>query len=815
MTDRNHDDDSARSDARPLSGIRVVEAGEYISAAYATKVLHDLGADVIKLEPRAGDRLRLAGPFRSEDGASAEVRANEGGLFAYLNAGKRSAAVDLAEPSDFEYALRLIESADVLVHNLSPSVARRVRLAPADLERCETLIYTSITPFGLEGPRADWAATDLTVLAAGGWAYLSPGGGSDPDRPPVKPFGHCADFQAGIHAALVTLAALHERDRSGLGQTVDVSAQECIAGALEGALVRYLYVGEVASRLGQWSYAPRCVVEAADGMLFINILEDDQWGRFVELMGSPEWARAEVFADREGRAAQAVALKSLIADWARDQRIDDFFRRTGEAGLPCSPVMDVRQILESDHLKERSFFQPIVAADGSTIVAPGSPFSPGLGARPDGPAPALDTGARPGFGAAPPRARGTPPLGAEPNAGTPLAGVRVLDLSWVWAGPYCTLNLAHLGAEVIRVESRNRLDIQRRLPPYAGNIPGVNRAGLSNQWNLGKRSVTIDFSLPAGQALVRELAAVSDIVVENFSVGTLDRYGLGWSDLGRVNPALIMVSLSAFGATGPSRNHIAYGSTQVMMSGLATLSGEEGDPPTDVGLSYGDPNAGLHGAVAALAALRARDFTGQGCWLDLSQWEALLAVLPEGLLHQAMRGVPPRRLGNRDPQLVPHGFYRASGTDAWVSIAVQSDRHWPALARLLGVEDDERLLTARGRRECADVIDSHLEQWTRERSAWESAETLQEIGVAAFPLLSTRELATDPHLAARGFFVRPPHAEIGEFPHTGAPWHFSRSSVGPFAAAPLLGADNEAVLQDLLGKSPAEITELSDTGVLR
>jgi benzylsuccinate CoA-transferase BbsF subunit len=243
----------------------------------------------------------------------------------------------------------------------------------------------------------------------------------------------------------------------------------------------------------------------------------------------------------------------------------------------------------------------------------------------------------------------------------PLAGVRVADFTWVWAGPFCTLQLAHLGAEVIRVESASRTCVTRLLPPFADGRPGANRSGYFNQYNQGKLSLALDLKQAEGIAVARELVAQCDIVCENFAAGVMDRMGLGYETLRALRPDLIMIALSGYGASGPDREFVSYGPAQVPLSGMSSLTGYAGWPPMHVGISYGDPTGGLHGAVAVLAALWHRAETGEGQYIDLSQWETSIAVLAEGVLAQSLAGAPPPRNGNRDPQLAPHGVFRCAG----------------------------------------------------------------------------------------------------------------------------------------------------------
>ena len=398
----------------------------------------------------------------------------------------------------------------------------------------------------------------------------------------------------------------------------------------------------------------------------------------------------------------------------------------------------------------------------------------------------------------------------------PLTGIRVFDMSWMWAGPYCSLQLAQLGAEVIKVESSDHPDMNRIVQPFAEGVSGLNRGGSFNQWNQGKRSFLIDLKKPGALDLAREVAATCDVFVENFAVGVVQRLGLGWDVMSKLNPRLVMASLSGFGTTGPYRERTAFGNTLAMISGLSTLTGYEGGPPSAVGISYADPNAGLHGTFAILAALWKREQTGVGQYIDVSLWEALMAVMPEGILPFTMRGEQLPRMGNRDVQLAPHGIYRAAGEDEWVSISVRNEDEWRRLANAIdpALVDDARFGTAEARKQNEDELNGVISAWTSTRDRWQIAEQLQAAGVAAVPVMDMKDIAEDPHLNERGFFVQLEHPEIGRMKHAGIPWKLHGTPVAFEEPAPCMGEDNEYIITQLLGRSREEYDRLAAEGVL-
>lgn len=400
----------------------------------------------------------------------------------------------------------------------------------------------------------------------------------------------------------------------------------------------------------------------------------------------------------------------------------------------------------------------------------------------------------------------------------PLEGIRVADFTWVWAGPFCTLQLAHLGAEVIRVESAARTCVTRLLPPFADGQPGPNRSGYFNQYNQGKLSLALDLKQPEAIAVARDLAATCDVVCENFAAGVMDRMGLGYEVLRARRPDLIMIALSGYGATGPEREFVSYGPAQVPLSGLSSLTGYAGWPPMHVGISYGDPTGGLHGALAVLAALLHRDATGAGQYIDLSQWETTVAMLGEGVLEQSLGGAPPPRQGNRDAAMAPHGVFRCAGEQRWVALAVRDDGEWQALAAAIGqpaLAGDPRFATAAARKANEDALEALLGAWTRPRQAEVVVAQLQAAGIPASVSMSSRDLAADPDLAASGFFVELPHPEVGTRLHLGIPWTMSSTPCQVRRPAPCLGEHTDEVLTRVLGYAPERIAALRAAGVLK
>ena len=399
----------------------------------------------------------------------------------------------------------------------------------------------------------------------------------------------------------------------------------------------------------------------------------------------------------------------------------------------------------------------------------------------------------------------------------PLDGIRVADFCWAWAGPYGALQLAHLGADVIRIESAKRLCPSRLIPPWPDNESGVNRAGYFNQYNQGKRSLTLDLKAPEAIDIAKTLVSKSDIVMNNFASGVMEKLGVGYDVLRRIKPDIIMVSLPGYGTSGPEKDFVSYGPPQVAQSGLSALTGYVGGPPMMAGFSYGDPNGGVHATFAVMAALLHREKTGQGQYIDLSQWEAAIMLLPEAVMDYSMNGTQPERMGNRDPHMAPHGVFRSKGDDRWVSLSVRDEAEWQRLCEVMGqpeLSSDTRFASLAARKENEAALEEIVTAWTQERTADEATQALQNAGIPAYPALDAIDMVNSPHVGARDYFVELEHPEVGTRRHMGIPWTMSRTPCEIRRPAPCLGQDTDAVLTDVVGLSQDEIAALREKDIL-
>ena len=353
-----------------LSGIRVVECGNMVSAAYCGKLLADFGADVVKVEERSGDSSRKRGPFPGDT-----PHDEKSGLFLYLNTNKRGVTLDATQPTGEALLQSLCAGADILVHNYGPGEMSRFGL---DFERLANtnsgLIMTSISYFGQTGPHSGYSAYDLTASNAGGWASISPGASDYPELPPLRAFGQQTEFQAGVHSAVATLGAYYHKCITGEGQHVDVSIQECVAAILEMNFMHYTYGGVETSRLGRRSIYPWCMLDCKDGKLFVICVEEDQWKRFVELMEEPEWANLEIFEDRVLRGQNYDALVPFLQEFASNWTVADLYKAGQQRRICMAPVNQMEDLLASEHLKARNFFTKISHEVAGSLEYPGAPF---------------------------------------------------------------------------------------------------------------------------------------------------------------------------------------------------------------------------------------------------------------------------------------------------------------------------------------------------------------------------------------------------------------------------------------------------------
>lgn len=805
-----------------LAGLRVLDLAGGVAGGYCSKLLADLGADAILVEPPEGDACRRLGPFPGD-----VENPEQSGLFLSLHAGKRNVVADLESAEGIALVKRLAKDADVLLTADQPDALARRGLDVDELQHANpALVHVSLTHFGLTGPYRDWQGDEITDYAMGGYLFF----GGDPERGPLMVPGFQAQHHAGMQGAIAALVALGERDRSGLGQVIDVSTVEAMLSAHSWTSVSWSHEGQVMGRM------PTDLIRCADGWVFFMLTNLEGLAVLIE---RPDLLDDMRFSTVLNRLQHRTELQEIVGHWCAGQTMESIYRRGQELRVAVTPVHTVRDLAASAQLESRDWFRTVEHPHAGTTSLPGAPYH--LTATPAiiaGPAPLLDEHGdeirHDGWGTdesrrahaadRPTNENSNPPIApatwAAPAAAAPLplAGLRVLELTANWAGPLAGRYLADLGAEVIKVESPQR-PATRGLH-YAGGdgrTRPYNRSGYFNKLNRNKLGIALDLSLPAGRDAFLRLVERADVVIENNSARVLSNLDLTYDVLRQAKPDIILCSMSGFGGSGPERDYVAYGSNIETASGLAALMGYHDDPtPHRTGSYYADPVAGAHGAVAILAALRHRARTGEGQRIDLSLLESAAALFGEALMDWSLNRRVPLPRGNRHPRHAPQGCYRTAGNDSWLALTVRTDEEWQSLCRVLDRPDlaqDESLGTASGRQAQHDMLDEAIGRWSEGLDHYEAARRLQAAHVPAAPVLANWELLSDPHLHARGFYVPVPHPEAGVLPYPGMPWHFSRTPAAVRGGAPCFAEHNTLVFRDVLGLCDAEIAALYAAGV--
>ena len=810
-------------------GITVVELGGGIASAWCGRLLAGAGADVVHCGPEGGSRLRDSRPHLP-DGRSA--------LFEYLGMYKRSAVLSDADLD------RLVATADIVIDEVDVEAGEGPEVVAVRAERFRRLnprlVAVSCGPFGLTGPYAGRRSSALVDWAMSGYAAIT----GDADREPLQGGGPWCAYVNGLTAAVGAMAALRTAERTGRGQLVDVAAMDAMTALHQWTVILATHQGVRKRRSGNRhaeSFHPLGILPCKDGAVAIAVSSPAQWEGFCLALGMPELLADERFATGGDRFDRADELDALILPWLLERSQRDIVELLQDHNVPTSPVLDVLSVQDDEQLAARRFWQPLPHL-GEGVVAPSLPVRGPVPPkrRPRAPDLGEDTSnvlAELGAAASPVPAS----VAAHPPA-LPLEGVRIVELSIAWAGPLAARFCADLGADVVRVEHRDSRGTSLtpgavpprapegwrwgELPPpaFRGGIfpdadPGErpwNRNGPFNKFQRNKRSLCLDLKDEAGREVFRRLLAEADVLLDNYRPRALDRLGFDFETVTAINPRIVRVSMSGYGATGPYRERGSWGPILEAHSGFAATTGYEDGGPVKQGAAFPDGIGGLTGAFAILDALRERDHTGKAVYVNLSQLESYLSIGGEFLVAASARGEPPARRGNRSPVCAPQGAYPCRGDDAWVAITVQSDRAWEALAALLGapVLADTALQEVAERHRRHDAIDAEIAAWTRSHDAHEVAAILQEAGIAAGPVLSNLEMVADPHLRERNMIVPIDHPDAGRRDFPGFPIRLSETPVERFAGAPTLGQHNEAVLCDLLGYSRSEYEALVAAGVV-
>ncbi len=757
-----------------LSPYRVVDATDH-RGQLAGMVLAELGAEVVLAEPPGGLPGRAAG----------------GGLtwWAY-NRGKHS--VVCASDDD---VLDLVRTADVLLDNgqFDPAVVAAVNPA---------LVHVSVTAFGCDGPKSHWAASDLTVLAAG----CAQAHNGDEDRAPVRTSVPQAWLHAGAEAAVGALLALTERQHSGRGQHVDVSAQQAVMQAgIPGVLLTPNDNPELQRTSGGVLVGPlhlQFVYPASDGHVSITLLFGSMIGPFSQRL--MEWVHEEGHCSAEMLAwdwdafglrmmtteegpSELEDVKAAVAAMTSSHTKAELFAEAQRRRVLLAPVVTAAELVADEQLQARQYWTTV---DGRTC--PG-PFVKASAC----PLPVLP--GPPEIGANGLARRAAPAVVAPEDGGPdrlPLDGLKVVDLTWVFAGPLATRVLADFGATVVKVEGPTHFDASRGGGgALCGDLSPEGSVAFAH-FNCGKLGLSLDLTTHAGRDVLRDLVRWADVLIESYTPGVMDAWGLGYEDLCAVNPQLVMLSTSLMGQTGPRSAFAGFGNLAGAITGFYELTGWPDRAPAGP-LVYTDYVAPRYIVAALLAALDWRRRTGKGQHLDLSQAEASIHFLAPAILDHTVNGVAPTRAGNADPVFSPHGVFPCTGDDEWAAIACEDDAQRAALAGVVGATTDDA-----------------IEAWTSTRSVAEVEDALQAVGVPVHGVQNSAACWHDPQLVHRGHYLTVEHSVHGQCIVEGARVVLSRTPAVVRRANPRLGEHNDHVLRDLLGYDEDHVTELVIAGAI-
>ena len=813
-----------------LSPYRVLDLSDG-RGLLAGRMLGQLGGDVVQVEPPGGSPARGWGPFTGD-------AAPDNSLYwsAYAS-GKRGLSCDVETAAGRDLILRLADAADFLIESETPGVMANRGLAYADLAKVNPgLIYVSITPFGSEGPKARWAASEITVWAAGGALYPA----RDGEGPPLRISAPQGWLHAAADGAAGALIAHFARLATGRGQHVDISAQASVAEAtlslvlaetladprgrrpapgttpppirrtsaswttLDGRVEMAVGMGAVGgsstNALFAWMRERGEVDARFDSWDWLTLLTEFQAGRLTpEDLEAPRAEIARFFAKRTTAELAAEALKRRIL---------------------LTQIQTTRTLVESEHFAGRGAFATVAEQTGGRVLPHAWAKAPGAFATLR-PAPRIgehtDEVIADWLGAGIPARRPARPDAAKATD-RPFEGLKVLELAWVVAGPRVGRALAEYGATVVRVDSGVRMDAAHLVGPFPGGVPDPANCAVWDNCNTGKLGLALDLSRPESRQVLLDLARWADVVTESFAPGQLEKWGLSYAAFRADNPSLIMLSSSLMGQDGPLSRTAGYGNVGAAASGFQVLVGHRGAEPVGPSGPYTDFVAPRFSLPLLLAALDHRRRTGEGMHIDAAQAQAGLQFLAPQIADYAATSRVAEAQENRDPQYAPHGVFACAGPEMWLAVAVCDEAQWSALARIVGGEalaGDPRLATLAGRKAHEDEIEAAVAAWAKDLSGPAAEALLQAAGVPAHLAVTSEDFCADPQIAAIGHLVLQPEPR-GKVPYVEASrFRLSETPARLDRSAPFIGRDSALILTEFAGYDPAQIAALEGAGVLR
>lgn len=837
----------------PLDGMVVLDLTTAVAGPYATKLLSDYGARVIKAEPRGGDPSRRFGPFPDH-----KLNLEASGLFMHLNTNKQSIVLDPHTDDGAATVRRLAQMVDVVVEDLPPGEAETAGWGWHTLHAINPkLILCSITPYGQTGPYRDYRGSELTMQAIGGPLHAT----GSADREPIKMAGHYANYHAGASAAFAILLALRRSSSDAQsGDWIDISLYRCQVGCRDRRTIQLVaaeYSGFAPGRARpQRRLVGFGIYPCADG--FVNIMgAGTRMPRLLRWVGRADLLEHEDFlaGPRPGSGFGARVDEAVEAHLATISKVDAV-AQAQEAGLLAGAVMTVADVLNDPQLAARDWWHQISHWHGSPLPYPGFPFrlSESQPPRPKR-SPRLGEHSRVVLDYTPPdpteSAQHTLPPGPLSALPLPLEGIRVAAVTVVWAGPHVTQLLAEWGADVVNVEPVNRIQPYTRgaenaptreamlrgaelgvQPQYPDCEPGAepwNRSASFNSHARNKRSMTCDVMSPEGRDAFLKLIAECDVLVENNVPTTIAKAGIGYEELREINPRLIMLRMPAFGLEGPYANYRAFGLHVEAMVGHTHLRGYPDQGPESIGETLAsDGLSGVQGAVAVLMALRERDRTGRGQMIEMPLNEGFIPTLAEYLFEYSMNEINPPPQANFQPWHAPHGVYPCHGEDQWIAIDVASDGDFVALCDALAAGPgeaavqselahaalDTRFSTTSARRLHLETLEALIR---RETVIWNKEDLfhkLQAAGVCAAPLNDPFDALSDRHLREVEFFEQMTVEGVGTHRYPGLTFTMSRTPNHLRTPPPTLGEHNHEIYCELLGYEQSEFEALLSQGLV-
>ncbi len=782
-----------------LRGLNVIEVSGQGSAAMAAKHMADWGASVTTLEPPEGSPLRNAPPYYETDGKRRSA------TWEWLSRGKT------AVRSTPEAAREACARADVVFveSEMAPAV---LRLKPAELrgnfEGGTTCVL--ITPFATDGPYADYAASDLGITALGGWMSVL----GEPSREPLRPGGEMIPRISGLFALVAALTGLRHIRQGGAPQYIEVSQQAVAASMLIAPWLVKSMLGFPYERRGNpWPMGP---MECADGYVGIPPLTPTHWEMMCQLMGIGEIFEDPQAHDYGWRTAHAEELKARVQPWLSERTRREVFEEAQAFRLPAAPFQTAADRVQCPQLEARGFWKE-AEIDGRTVKVPRVSYSI-QGSEPiererlrEGGS--MEEAVRATAGS-PYRNGARGGDGARPSS-KPFEGIRVLDMTWFWSGPYATVMLAALGADVTKIESAQRPDPYRYIWALTARESWWEWSPLWVDTNCGKRSMALDLSSPEGKEIFERMVAGADVVISNYANRVMPNLGLTREHLLSINPNLIAVTMPGYGPGGPWEEYVGYGVAFEQLV-CASMTGYEGEAPQMMG-GFCDPIVSLHTMTAISLALQQREATGRGMAVEVPQCETLDSIFaPEHIAVQ--HGAPvPTRHGNKHPWMAPHNAYQTAGNDQWITIAVASDEEFSALANGLGrpeLTSDDRFAGSEARKRNEAALDAAIAEVVKERDGPELERELQARGVKACRVVKAYLLPEDEGLQHMGFFKEMTRPITGTHWQKQWPFRFSGIDASHRRPAPIMGEHTHEVIQELLGLSDEELERLEASGVI-